>query len=69
MTTINIRIISPAEQRAEIYADPLFVALVNANRAAIEAYLAANVVDIPSVNAFLSLLARSVVYLVNKDSA
>jgi hypothetical protein len=65
MTTINVRVVQPAEQRASILADPLFQQALNATKAEIDGFLAANVVDVATVNVILSLCLRGVVYLVN----
>lgn len=69
MNVINIKIFSPTEQRANVVADPLFKTLLAMTPAQLDAYLLANVTNFAQVRGALSILARGLVYLINKDRA
>lgn len=68
MTTITIRSVDPEVQRAQIFANPVFLAALGATPAQIDTYLLNNVTNLAQARPVLSLLMQAVAYLINKES-
>jgi hypothetical protein len=69
MTTLNIKIFQPTEQRANVVGDQVFKQLAAMTPVQIDTYLLNNVTTMAQARTVLSILARAVVYLLNKDRA
>lgn len=69
MTTINVHSADPEAQRAAILSNAVFLQLVSATPAQIDAYLLAQVTTVGSARPVLSILAQAVAYLMNRTQA
>lgn len=69
MTNITIRSVDPEQQRALIFANPVFIAALGATPTQIDTYLTNNVTNLAQARPVLSLLMQAVAYLVNKESS
>lgn len=69
MTTINVHSVDPETQRAAILSNSVFLQLVSATPAQIDAYLLANVTTLAQARPVLSILAQAVAYLMNRTQS